>query len=121
MAVSPLAAAEEACRMVFGPTPSQPPVLPLPRPLRGLLADWPGHPAEPLDVALQLPPTSFEIDRYREGKTLLNLQLRCCRVTILCDGKRVGYALRTDDLGLDAIRVWHEAEAIYQRTIRQAH
>jgi hypothetical protein len=114
----PLTAAEEACRMVFGPTPNTPPVLPLPPPLRNLVDNWPANPSEASDVALELPPTSFEIERA--GKKMLNVTFRCCRVTIVHEGKKVGYALRTDALGLDAIRVWFDAQKTAAR-IRKLH
>lgn len=108
----PLALAEEATRMVFGVDANRGPVMPAPLPLLELKDQWPGHPDEPADISLQMPPNPLA---EQAKNTQMGLVLRCNRITILHNGKAVGFAIRTDDLGINAIVAWKRAWAIHRQ------
>lgn len=97
--------AEHACRKVFGEDASLGPQRDAPPPLLVLLADWPAHPEAVITVGLELP-LDFDIghDMMRDGRKAVSLRLH--RLTILHGGQVVGHALRTDQLGLNAIDMW---------------
>lgn len=112
--------AERACRMVFGEDAGRGPVRPAPETLLALLKDWPGRTDEPLRVALELPFTfDIEKDMRRNGQQAVVLVVN--RITILHEGRAVGYALRTDALGLAALALYDETWAHFYRRVRQAH
>lgn len=114
--------AERACRMVFGDDADQGPVLPAPEPLLRLKEDWPaGRSDEAIDVALELPPTQFDLERERGKGEVLGVQLRVCRLTVLREGRKVGYAIRTNAAGLEACRLYDKAWTDFRRRMRQAH
>jgi hypothetical protein len=112
--------AEHACRMVFGEDANAGPVRPAPKPLLDFLAAWPGHADDVLEVALHLP-WDFDIGRGMAKDNVKAVTLRVCRMSILCQGKLVGHALRTNNAGIDAIALYDDAKRAYDRRIRQAH
>ena len=113
--------AEQACRMVFGENAVAGPVRPAPRPLLELLAAWPGRDDAVHDLALELPPDLFDIEKPLEIGKVKSVVLRVCRVTVLHQGRKVGYAIRTDELGLNGIAVWESRWQAYTSRLRQAH
>lgn len=114
--------AEDALRMVFGEDVARGPQLATPAALLKLLepGQWPGSAEQPLRVALQTP-VDFDISRELakgEGKQLV---LTVNRMTVYCGREALGYALRTDQLGLNAIRTYWETVEAHRRQLRQAH
>jgi hypothetical protein len=112
-------AAEEACQSLFL-RPDAPPVRRLPAPLLAVKDQWPGRTDQPAEVTLELP-YDFDISRELPAGHVMALTLTVVRVTVLHQGKRVGYALRTNPEGLGSILAWERAWAVYNRKIRQAH
>lgn len=111
----PLRLAEEATRAVFGENADLGPVMPLaPLPLLLLKDKWPAPGDSPCTVALNLPGQE-DLETGRAVSVALDVN----RVTILHEGKAVGYAIRTNDLGLDAIRAYNSAAELHRR--RMAH
>jgi hypothetical protein len=47
--------------------------------------------------------------------------IRACRLTVLRNGKKVGYALRTNEAGLNGIELWGELWRAWHTRLRQAH
>ena len=97
--------AEHACRMVFGEDANLGPQRAAPEPRLKLLADWPAPPEAVGRVGLELP-IDFDIghEMMRNGRKSVVLQVN--RITVMHGGQAVGYALRTDALGLNAIDQW---------------
>jgi hypothetical protein len=113
--------AERACRMVFGEDTDAGPVMATPAPLLKVLADWPKEKSDQaMDVALELP-VDFDIEHEMGKGEQKAVVLRANRITVLRDGKKVGYALRTNEAGLNAIRLWGELWTAFYRRMRNAH
>lgn len=112
--------AERACRMVFGEDADLGPVRPAPEPLRAMLADWPGRTDQAHQVALELPIT-FDIGKDMGKNQAKAVVLVVCRVTVLHQGRKVGYAIRTDQAGLNAIALWETSWEQFKSRLRQAH
>lgn len=113
--------AEIACRMVFGDDAGRGPVCATPKPLLALLADWPRDKTDQVvQIALDTP-VDFDINAEMGRNQARAFVLNCCRVTVLHAGHTVGYALRTDTLGLNAIAAWKSTWEAHIRKIRQAH
>ena len=113
--------AERACRMVFGEDAGVGPVCPAPKPLLWALDNWPKDKTDQaIDLALELP-IDFDIEKELGKGERKAIVIRACRVTVLHRGAKVGYAIRTNQLGLNAIAAWREANEVYMRKIRGAH
>lgn len=103
-----LALAEAACRQTFGEAADLGPVTFTPPPLMKLLADWPlAMRDQPIEILLHLPPAAHQAEAGPDQ--LAAIRMTCCRVTVLHAGRTVGYALRTDEPGLNAIAAWWAA------------
>jgi hypothetical protein len=114
-------APEAACRMMFGTNAELGPVTPVPEPLLLLLDHWPMAVDDVIDVAMALP-QDFNVEKVSLFGRQMAVQLRLCRVTVLnAKGERLGYALRTDEAGLNAIELWRGEHERHLRRIRQAH
>jgi hypothetical protein len=121
VSVADPALAERACRMVFGEDETKGPVIATPAPLLKALADWPKEKSDQVvQLGLELP-TDFDLEREMGKAEVKAVALRCCRVTVLHAGKVVGYALRTDKLGINAIRMWERMWLAHLRRLRNAH
>lgn len=112
-----IARAEAACRMVFGEDADAGPLVASPKPLLDLLAQWPGHADEVLTVALHLPRIMFRPEVSSSERTRSAVELRLCKLDVLHEGRKIGEALRTDALGINAIELYERALA----SMRQAH
>lgn len=113
--------AEKACRMVFGENADAGPVRATPAPLLKALAEWPKDKADQaIDVALELP-VDFDIEHDMGHDRRKAVVIRANRITVLRNGRKVGYALRTNEAGLNGIRLWDELWTAFYRRIRNAH
>lgn len=97
--------AENACRWVFGDDANQGPLRAAPAPLLSLLGDWPAASDAILRVGLQLP-IAFDIEHDMARDNVKSAVLVVNRVLVLHEGAKVGYALRTNQAGLNAIDLW---------------
>lgn len=110
--------AERALFSTFGEDVTRGPAVPTPQPLLDFLAQWPGHKDDILTCALHLP-ADADLERVL-GKGQTNaVSLRVHRMAVLCEGKLVGYTLRTDQLGINAIELWQGAHRLHR--MRGAH
>jgi len=112
--------AERACRMVFGEDANQGPLIAAPDALLAFKDAWPGHKDEVLTLSLELP-MDFDIEHFMAKDNRKAVVLRCHRLTILHQGKAVGFALRTDALGINALELHRDTWAQYNNRVRQAH
>lgn len=113
--------AERACRAVFGEITEIGPAREIaPMPLLKMLKDWPAPADGVHTVALDLP-VDFDIERDMGKNNVKAVVLRVHRVTILHQGKVVGYALRTDEPGLAAIDLWERMWSAFNLKLARAH
>jgi hypothetical protein len=118
--VASLPLAEEACRMVFGEDTSRGPQALIPAALRGMLPSWPKPLDVPHKVALELP-VDFDIDHELGRNERKAVVLIVNRMAVYCGQQLVGHTLRTDELGLNAIKTYWETVEAHRRRLRQAH
>jgi len=114
------AAAELACRQVFGENMVLGPVRLAPPVLLRIKESWPGRTDEAQTFSLELP-WDFDISRSLGKGERKSVVLVLNLVDVLCGGKKIGTALRTNALGFNAISTYEESWASYHRKIRQAH
>lgn len=113
--------AERACRMVFGEDADAGPKCPAPKPLLAALKNWPkDRTEEAVQIGLELP-MDFDVGKEMGKGERKAVTLMANRITVLHQGRKVGYAIRTNQIGLNAIRVWQETWEAHLRKIRQAH
>lgn len=112
--------AETVCRMVFGEDPAHGPQVSAPEELLAVLKDWPGPTDQPITVALQLP-QRFDIERDMGKGQVKAVTLVLNRITVLHRGETVGYGLRADQAGINAIDLHARAWAAFKARLRQAH
>lgn len=112
--LGPLSAAEEALVSIFGEDADKGPVRRAPKYMLDLIKHWPGRTDEACDIALNLPPELFDIERATLAQTTSALVVTCCLVTVIHEGKAIGRALRTNAFGLNAIAMWEEKWIAHQ-------
>lgn len=114
--------AEAACRQVFGEDATLGPQIAAPASLLRLLepGQWPGPLDQPLKVALDTP-VDFDIDHELGRGEVKSLVLRINRMAIYCGKELIGHALRTDALGLNALRTYWTTVEVHRSKLRQAH
>lgn len=110
--------AERACRMIFGENADLGPVRPAPAVLLAVKDDWPGRADEPLRIALDMP-LRFDIERDMGRHEAKAVVLTVNRITVLCQGRKVGYAIRTDQAGLNALDLYDATWRAFRQ--RMAH
>lgn len=111
--LGPRSVAEAACISIFGEDAQAGPVRRAPATLLQLRENWPGRTDEACDLALNLP-IDFDISHDMPADTTKAVVVRMCLVTVIHDGKPIGRALRTNELGFNAISFWEEQWIAHQ-------